>query len=30
MRNRIYADTGLRIEVPHSDLPGARTARATA
>src|SRR5258708_21932334 len=27
MRNRIYADTGLRIEVPHSDLPGARTAR---
>jgi alkanesulfonate monooxygenase SsuD/methylene tetrahydromethanopterin reductase-like flavin-dependent oxidoreductase (luciferase family) len=27
MRNRIYADTGLRIEVPPSDLPGARTAR---
>ena len=27
MRSRIYADTGLRIEVPHSDLPGARTAR---
>ena len=27
MRNRIYADTGLRIEVPPSDLPGARTRR---
>src|ERR1700719_4469313 len=27
MRNRIYADTGLRIEVPHNDLPGARTGR---
>jgi len=27
MRNRIYADTGLRIEVPPSDLPGARTGR---
>jgi alkanesulfonate monooxygenase SsuD/methylene tetrahydromethanopterin reductase-like flavin-dependent oxidoreductase (luciferase family) len=27
MRNRIFVDTGLRIEVPHSDLPGSRTAR---
>src|SRR4029077_17202336 len=27
MRNRIFADTGLRIEVPHSDLPGSRAAR---
>jgi alkanesulfonate monooxygenase SsuD/methylene tetrahydromethanopterin reductase-like flavin-dependent oxidoreductase (luciferase family) len=27
MRNRIYADTGLRIEVPPGDLPGARTGR---
>ena len=27
MRNRIFADTGLRIEVPQSDLPGSRTAR---
>src|SRR5229473_1637724 len=27
MRNRIFAETGLRIEVPQSDLPGARTAR---
>jgi len=27
MRDRIFADTGLRIAVPHSDLPGARTAR---
>jgi len=27
LRNRIYADTGLRIEVPKSDLPGARTGR---
>ena len=27
MRNRIFADTGMRIEVPQSDLPGARTAR---
>ena len=27
MRNRIFADTGMRIEVPPSDLPGARTAR---
>jgi alkanesulfonate monooxygenase SsuD/methylene tetrahydromethanopterin reductase-like flavin-dependent oxidoreductase (luciferase family) len=27
MRNRIYRDTGMRIEVPHSDLPGARTGR---
>jgi alkanesulfonate monooxygenase SsuD/methylene tetrahydromethanopterin reductase-like flavin-dependent oxidoreductase (luciferase family) len=27
MRNRIYADTGLRIEVPAGDLPGARTGR---
>jgi alkanesulfonate monooxygenase SsuD/methylene tetrahydromethanopterin reductase-like flavin-dependent oxidoreductase (luciferase family) len=27
MRNRIFADTGMRIAVPASDLPGARTAR---
>jgi alkanesulfonate monooxygenase SsuD/methylene tetrahydromethanopterin reductase-like flavin-dependent oxidoreductase (luciferase family) len=27
MRNRIFAETGLRIEVPHGDLPGSRTAR---
>src|SRR6266851_10481143 len=27
MRNRIFAETGIRIEVPQSDLPGARTAR---
>ncbi len=27
MRNRIFADTGLRIEVPQSDLPGSRAAR---
>jgi alkanesulfonate monooxygenase SsuD/methylene tetrahydromethanopterin reductase-like flavin-dependent oxidoreductase (luciferase family) len=27
LRNRIYADTGLRIEVPKSDLPGARAGR---
>src|SRR6266849_827670 len=27
MRNRIFAETGMRIEVPQSDLPGARTAR---
>ncbi len=27
MRNRIFLDTGLRIEVPQSDLPGSRTAR---
>src|SRR5438093_3737748 len=27
MRNRIYAETGTRIAVPPSDLPGARTAR---
>jgi alkanesulfonate monooxygenase SsuD/methylene tetrahydromethanopterin reductase-like flavin-dependent oxidoreductase (luciferase family) len=27
LRNRIYADTGMRIEVPKSDLPGARTGR---
>jgi alkanesulfonate monooxygenase SsuD/methylene tetrahydromethanopterin reductase-like flavin-dependent oxidoreductase (luciferase family) len=27
LRNRIYADTGLRIEVPKGDLPGARTGR---
>jgi alkanesulfonate monooxygenase SsuD/methylene tetrahydromethanopterin reductase-like flavin-dependent oxidoreductase (luciferase family) len=27
MRNRIFAETGRRIEVPQSDLPGARTAR---
>ncbi|HEV2336335.1 MAG TPA: LLM class flavin-dependent oxidoreductase, partial [Stellaceae bacterium] len=27
MRNRIFADTGLRIEVSQSDLPGSRTAR---
>jgi alkanesulfonate monooxygenase SsuD/methylene tetrahydromethanopterin reductase-like flavin-dependent oxidoreductase (luciferase family) len=27
MRNRIYRDTGLRIEVPPSDLPGARAGR---
>lgn len=27
MRNRIFADTGMRIAVPHSDLPGSRTAR---
>jgi len=24
LRNRIYAETGQRIEVPHSDLPAAR------
>lgn len=27
MRDRIFAETGLRIEVPKNDLPGARTAR---
>jgi alkanesulfonate monooxygenase SsuD/methylene tetrahydromethanopterin reductase-like flavin-dependent oxidoreductase (luciferase family) len=27
MRNRIFRDTGMRIEVPPSDLPGARTGR---
>jgi alkanesulfonate monooxygenase SsuD/methylene tetrahydromethanopterin reductase-like flavin-dependent oxidoreductase (luciferase family) len=27
MRERIFAETGLRIAVPKSDLPGARTAR---
>ena len=27
MRNRIFRDTGLRIEVPASDLPGARAGR---
>jgi len=27
MRNRIFAETGMRIEVPASDLPGARSAR---
>jgi alkanesulfonate monooxygenase SsuD/methylene tetrahydromethanopterin reductase-like flavin-dependent oxidoreductase (luciferase family) len=27
MRNRIFADTGLRIAVPQSDLPGSRAAR---
>jgi alkanesulfonate monooxygenase SsuD/methylene tetrahydromethanopterin reductase-like flavin-dependent oxidoreductase (luciferase family) len=27
MRNRIFRDTGLRIEVPQSDLPGARAGR---
>jgi alkanesulfonate monooxygenase SsuD/methylene tetrahydromethanopterin reductase-like flavin-dependent oxidoreductase (luciferase family) len=27
MRNRLFADTGERIAVPQSDLPGARTAR---
>jgi hypothetical protein len=27
MRNRIYRDTGMRIEVPASDLPGARNGR---
>jgi alkanesulfonate monooxygenase SsuD/methylene tetrahydromethanopterin reductase-like flavin-dependent oxidoreductase (luciferase family) len=27
MRNRIFAETGRRIAVPHSDLPGARAAR---
>jgi alkanesulfonate monooxygenase SsuD/methylene tetrahydromethanopterin reductase-like flavin-dependent oxidoreductase (luciferase family) len=27
MRSRIYAETGLRIEVPKGDLPGARTGR---
>jgi alkanesulfonate monooxygenase SsuD/methylene tetrahydromethanopterin reductase-like flavin-dependent oxidoreductase (luciferase family) len=27
MRNRIFTDTGLRIEVPPSDLPGSRAAR---
>jgi alkanesulfonate monooxygenase SsuD/methylene tetrahydromethanopterin reductase-like flavin-dependent oxidoreductase (luciferase family) len=27
MRNRIYRETGLRIEVPQNDLPGARTGR---
>jgi alkanesulfonate monooxygenase SsuD/methylene tetrahydromethanopterin reductase-like flavin-dependent oxidoreductase (luciferase family) len=27
MRNRIFRDTGMRIEVPASDLPGARNGR---
>src|SRR6266446_10215180 len=27
MRNRIFADTGMRIEVSQSDLPGSRAAR---
>jgi alkanesulfonate monooxygenase SsuD/methylene tetrahydromethanopterin reductase-like flavin-dependent oxidoreductase (luciferase family) len=27
MRNRIYAETGERIQVPQSDLPGSRSAR---
>jgi len=27
LRNRIFRDTGLRIEVPAGDLPGARTGR---
>ncbi len=27
MRHRIFVDTGLRIEVPHGDLPGSRAAR---
>ena len=27
MRNRIFRDTGMRIEVPASDLPGARSGR---
>src|SRR5438034_192068 len=27
MRNRIFADTGMRIEVPQSDLPGSRATR---
>jgi len=27
MRNRVFAETGRRIAVPHSDLPGSRTAR---
>src|SRR5216683_3918751 len=27
MRNRIFAETGMRIEVPQSDLPGSRAAR---
>src|SRR5207237_3673222 len=27
MRNRIFADTGMRLEVPQSDLPGSRAAR---
>ena len=27
MRNRIYAETGMRIAVPPGDLPGARTGR---
>ena len=27
MRERIFNETGLRIEVPKNDLPGARTAR---
>jgi alkanesulfonate monooxygenase SsuD/methylene tetrahydromethanopterin reductase-like flavin-dependent oxidoreductase (luciferase family) len=27
LRNRIFAETGMRIEVPKNDLPGARTAR---
>jgi alkanesulfonate monooxygenase SsuD/methylene tetrahydromethanopterin reductase-like flavin-dependent oxidoreductase (luciferase family) len=27
MRNRIFRDTGMRIEVPPSDLPGTRTGR---
>jgi alkanesulfonate monooxygenase SsuD/methylene tetrahydromethanopterin reductase-like flavin-dependent oxidoreductase (luciferase family) len=27
MRNRIYAETGMRIEVPPRELPGARTGR---
>jgi alkanesulfonate monooxygenase SsuD/methylene tetrahydromethanopterin reductase-like flavin-dependent oxidoreductase (luciferase family) len=28
LRNRIYAETGQRIEVPHSDLPAARASAA--
>ena len=28
MRNRIFAETGMRIEVPHSDLPAARATTA--
>jgi alkanesulfonate monooxygenase SsuD/methylene tetrahydromethanopterin reductase-like flavin-dependent oxidoreductase (luciferase family) len=28
MRNRIYAETGQRIDVPHSDLPAARASAA--
>ena len=27
LRNRIYRETGMRIEVPQNDLPGARTGR---